>query len=169
MSARARGQTVAVEVLVCGSQDRADDGAAIAACAVLGAGLPVDVRLRIVGQLDVDHLVSIAPDAAIVIGDAANGIEPGVVLERPLAELTDPGTDQFQSSHALSIPDTVALAEAIVGHRLRGRTVVIGGAEFGLGRPISPVVAAALPTLSRAVTNAIEHARLEDGQSRGGH
>jgi hypothetical protein len=43
----------------------------------------------------------------------------------------------------------------IRGHPLRGRIVVIGGAEFGLGAPLSDHVADAVPALAAAVLVAI--------------
>ena len=71
-----RGQrAVAVEVLVCGSSDRGDDGAPIAATGSLGTSLPSDVAVRTVGQLDIDDLLSIPRDAGVVVVDAATGIE----------------------------------------------------------------------------------------------
>ena len=73
-----RATPVAVEVLVCGSPDRGDDGAPIAAVAARSrAALPADVTLRVVGQLDIDDLLSIRPGAGVVVVDAATGIDAG--------------------------------------------------------------------------------------------
>ena len=152
------GQTIAIELLVCG-----DDGAAIKACERLAAGLPADVRLRMVGQLDVDHLLSIAEGAGVVIVDAATGIDPGSVVELPLAGLIDEPAVRPRSSHSLAIPGVVGLAETIRGRPLRGRIVAIGAAEFGFGQSISEPVAMALPALSLAILDAIERARPGNG------
>ena len=50
-----------IDVLVCGSMDRGDDGAPLAAAQLLEAGAPLDARVQRIGQLDVDDLLSIAP------------------------------------------------------------------------------------------------------------
>lgn len=158
--ARPAGPAVAVEILVCGSADRADDGAPIAACPLVRPLLPDDVSLRIVGQLDIDDLLAIAKHAGVVVMDVATGIEPGSIVELVLTGLSDGMTSvQARSSHALAIPEVVGLAEMIRGRPIRGRIVAIGGAQFGLGRPMSRIVEAALPALARATLDAIEHVR----------
>ena len=65
-----RGATVAVEVLVCGSPDRGDDGAPLAVMRRLRDQLPTDVTMRAVGMLDVDDLLSVPAGAGVVIVDA---------------------------------------------------------------------------------------------------
>jgi hydrogenase maturation protease len=151
----------AVEILVCGSADRADDGAPIAACGLVRPYLPSDVVLRIVGQLDIDDLLSIGPGAGVVVVDAATGLAPGVVVELPLTGLNEATTlVRPRSSHALAIPEVVGLAEMIRGRPLRGRVVAIGGTHFGLGRPLSRTVEAALPTFAQTILEAVEHVRL---------
>ena len=72
---------VEVEVFICGSPDRGDDGAAMTACEAVVSELPPDVRVRAVGQLDVDDLLAVPPQARVVIVDVATGIEPGTILE----------------------------------------------------------------------------------------
>jgi hydrogenase maturation protease len=152
----AANRAVAVEVLVCGSPDRGDDGAPIAAAALLRDRLPIDVRLRIVRQLDIDDLLHVPAGAGVVIVDAAKGIRPGRIIELPLSGLLS-RQDRLRarSSHALAIPEVIGVADLIRGHPLRGRIVVIGGAEFGLGAPLSALVAEALPALVTAVVVAI--------------
>jgi hydrogenase maturation protease len=164
-----RATPIAVEILVCGSPDRADDGAPIAACELLRPALPGDVSLRVVGQLDIDDLLSIRTGAGVVVVDAATGIEPGDVVELPLTGLSGGATlVRARSSHALAIPEVVGLAEMIRGRPLRGRVVAIGGSQFGLGRPLSKSVVTALPVLAKAVLDAIERVRpLGEGKRRG--
>ena len=166
-----RGQpAVAVEVLVCGSSDRGDDGAPMAATGSLGSSLPPDVAVRTVGQLDIDDLLSIPRDAGVVVVDAATGIDPGAVVELPLSGLI--GQDEQihpRSSHALAIREVVGLAEMIRGRPFRGRIVAIGGSQFGLGRPFSRPVAAGLPTLAATILDAVADVRpagpMTDGRS----
>lgn len=166
---RRRGSPVAVEVLVCGSADRGDDGAPLAAVGRLRASLPADVIMRVVGQLDIDDLLSIHKDAGVVIVDAATGIDPGSVVELPLSGLIDRQVDiQPRSSHALAIREVIGLAEMIRGRPLRGRIVAIGGLQFGLGRPISRRVATRLAALSLAVLDAVEGVRPAGDPAPGG-
>ena len=154
------GPAHAVEILVCGSADRADDGAPIAAGRLVQARLGSDVRLRFVGQLDIDDLLAIGPGAGVVVVDAATGLAPGEVVDLPLGGLGEATTAvRPRSSHALAIPEVVGLAEMIRGRPFRGRVVAIGGNHFGLGRPLSRSVDAALPELARAILAAVDEVR----------
>jgi hydrogenase maturation protease len=158
---------VAVEVFVCGSADRGDDGAPIAASGLLRGRLPPDVAVRVVGQLDVDDLLSIPPAAGVVIVDAATGIDPGAIVDLALNGLTGRQDGMRpRSSHALALPEVIGLAEMIRGRPLRGRIVAVGGAQFGFGEPFSSPVAAALPLLSDAILEAAGHVRRQ-GDPRG--
>ena len=159
--------SVAVEVFVCGSPDRGDDGAAVTACRAVQTALPHGVRVRVVGQLDVDDLLAVPAGAQVVIVDVATGIEPGAVLELPLAELLESETIRPRSSHALAVSGTVALAELIGERSLGGRVVALGGTHFALGDVLSRPVAAALPRFATAIREAVEHARADGAVDRG--
>jgi hydrogenase maturation protease len=150
-------QSVAVEVLVCGSPDRGDDGAPMAAAAVLRDHMPDDVRIRIIGHLDIDDLLAVPTGARVVIVDTAVGIRPGHIVELPLTGLV--GREDGlrpRSSHALAFPEVIGLAELIRGRPVQGRIVAIGGMAFGLGATLSPRVARAIPTLVAAVREAMD-------------
>jgi len=152
----AANRAVAVEVLVCGSYGCGDDSAPIAAAALLRDHLPNGGRLRIVGQLDVDDLPRVPSGVAVVIVDAAKGIRPGRIVELPLNGLLSRDDHlRTRSSRALAVPEVIAVADLIRGRPLRGRIVVIGGAEFGLGAPLSARIAEAVPALVTAVLVAI--------------
>ena len=154
------GATPIVDILVCGSIDRGDDGAPLAASLVLEADRPPNARIRRIGQLDVDDLLSIAADGGVVIVDAATGLEPGTVLELPLRGLLGAeAAVQPRSSHALAIPEVIGLADMIRGRPLPGRIVVIGARRFTLGRPLTRKVAKAVPSLAQAVRVAVERVR----------
>jgi hydrogenase maturation protease len=155
-----RGAAVAVEVLVCGSPDRGDDGAPMAVMGRLREHLPHDVALRAVGQLDVDDLLSIPVGAGVVIVDAATGIDPGDIVDLALTGLIgQPDGVHPRSSHALALPEVVGLAEMLRGRPLRGRIVAIGGAHFSLGSSFSRPVSAALVPLSEAIVKAVSSVR----------
>ena len=164
----ARGRSaVAVEILVCGSPDRGDDGAPIAASALVRGRLAPDVTMRVVGQLDVDDLLSIPAGAGVVIVDAATGVEPGEIVDLALTGLIgQPDAIHPRSSHALALPEVVGLAEMMRGRPLCGRIVAIGGAHFGFGHPISPRVAKALSTLSETILDAVDQVRPGDEAGR---
>jgi hydrogenase maturation protease len=164
-----RGRTVAVEVLVCGSRDRGDDGAPIAASQLLDGSLPSDVAVRIVGMLDVDDLLSIPPGAGVVIVDAATGIDRGVIVDLPLGGLIGRAEGIHpRSSHALTLPEVVGLADMMRGRPLRGRIVAIGGSHFGLGESFSRPVAGALHELSAAILDAVGRVRPSTDPGGGG-
>jgi len=64
-------------------------------------------------------------------------------------------------AHDIRTPLTgiVALAELLGGHPLRGSVVALGGQRFGFGDLLSAPVAAAVPQLGVAISDAIEHVR----------
>jgi hydrogenase maturation protease len=154
-----KAKHVEVEVLVCGSRDRGDDGAAIVAAGRLGR-LPRHVRTRMIGQLDIDDLLAVPAGARVVIVDAAVGIRPGDVVELPLTGFIG-RTDALRprSSHALTFPEVIGLAELMRGRPLRGEIVAIGGVHFGLGEPLSGSVVKALPALVSRIREAIDKDR----------
>jgi hydrogenase maturation protease len=156
----AAAQPVAIEVLVCGSFERGDDGAPTAAAHLLRDHLREDVRVRIVSQLDIDDLLAVPPGARVVVVDAVVGIRPGQIVELPLTGLA--GRDDRlrpRSSHALTLPEILGLAALIRGRPLKGRIVAIGGKAFGLGADLSPRVARAIPALAAAVREAMNRDR----------
>lgn len=151
-----------VEVLVCGSADRGDDGAALAALARLVATLPPDVRVRAVGRLEVDDLLAVPMQAGVVVVDTATGLEPGRVVRLPLRGLVGRETGlRLRSSQALAVPEVVGLAEMIHRRPLVGAVVAIGGLEFGLGDAISWPVSSALRAFGEAIVTSIDRVRAE--------
>lgn len=151
--------TPRVEVLLCGAEDRGDDGAPLIAARYLAGQLPVGVRVRPVGRLDVDDLLDVPAESAVVIVDAATGIAPGTVVDLPIEELRRLRTCRPRSSHALAAPEVIGLAGLLRNGPLRGRIVAIGGAEFGLGVGLSPRVAAAIPDFIASILEAIDTVR----------
>jgi hydrogenase maturation protease len=155
-----RAAAVAVEVLICGSADRGDDGAAIIAAEALRPRLDPDVRMRAVGRLDIDDLLGVPAGAAVVIVDAATGLRRGQIVDLPMNGLVDRGDGlRPRSSHMLEFREVIGLADMLRGHPLPGRIVAIGGGTFGLGAPLSPGVARALPALAGAIIDAVRRLR----------
>ena len=149
-----------VEVLACGAPDRGDDGAAVIAVGRLADALPPDVRTRLVGQLDIDDLLAVPKGAGVVVADTALGVDPGWIVEIPFSGLAGREAGiRPRSSHALSIPETVAVASIIRGHPLPGIVVAIGGVDFGLGEALSWPVASAMDAFVLAIADAIGRVR----------
>jgi hydrogenase maturation protease len=158
--ASGRASPVAVEVLICGSVDRGDDGAPIAAAHGLRDRLDPDVRLRVIGQLDIDDLLGVPAGAGVVIVDAATGLRRGEIVELPLDGLVAREDDlRPRSSHSLEFREVIGLADMLRGRPLPGRIIAIGGGKFGLGAPLSPSVAKAIPALIGAILDAIGRLR----------
>lgn len=143
-----------IRLFVCGSADRGDDGAALAAVAGLLPTLPravLDrVEVRRCAQLGVDNLVDLPVGMAAVVVDAAVGIAPGEVivlsLERVARQRAGPAP---RSSHALPPDVTIRLAADLRGSTPAGSFVGIGGHSFAFGRPLSRPVRSGLVRFRR--------------------
>jgi hydrogenase maturation protease len=152
--------TTLVEVLACGAPDRGDDGAAVMAVGRLTDALPDDVRIRLVGQLDIDDLLSVPPGAGAIVVDTAVGIDPGWIVEIPFSGLAGRESGiRPRSSHALSIPETIGVASMIRGRPLEGMVVAIGGVDFGLGESLSWPVIAGMDAFTMAIADAVRRVR----------
>ena len=148
-----------VEVLVCGAEDRGDDGAGLVAARSLAGRLPSGVRIRAVGHLDVLDLLDLPDSVGVVIVDAATGIAPGSIVDLPIDELRRLRTCRPRSSHTLAGPEVLGLAALLRREPLAGRIVAIGGAEFGIGAGLSRRVAEAIPGLIASILEAVESVR----------
>jgi hydrogenase maturation protease len=131
----------------------------MAAAQLLRGTLPRGVRIRPIGQLDVDHLISLPRGSGVVVVDAATGIETGTIVDLPLRGLVNDASLRSRSSHALAMPEVIGLADVIRGHPLVGQIVVIGSHRFGLGDPFSITVERALPALARRIWVAVHAVR----------
>ncbi len=151
------GPVPTVDIFVCGSIDRGDDGAPLAASELLRSDRPANARIRRIGRVDVDHLLSIPRGAGVVVVDAATGVDPGTIVELPLRGLVGDLSIEPRSSNSLAIPEVIALADMLRGRPLVGSIVVIGARRFGPGRPITRRLSAALPSLAGAIRDAVAH------------
>ena len=160
--ARSLNPARSVRMLVCGTAERGDDGAALSAVAGLLSGLPPDLlrvmEVRRCEQLDLEDLLDLPDSTACVITDAVVGLPVGQVVTIPLCEL--PKRDAAagpipRSSHALPIGQLVAIAEVMREQPLAGSFVGIGGRSFGFGRALGRPVRAALPAYRSAIEAAL--------------
>ena len=141
-----------VVVIGVGNEFRRDDGAGPAVVASLRGRVPPGVEL-LLADGEPTRLIEAWTGAALaVVVDAvlANPPRPGrvhrFVLDRPLA-----GTTRTASSHGFGLDDAVRLALAL--DRMPGRLVVhaIEAADLSQGQGLTPLVAAAVGDVARAV------------------
>jgi hydrogenase maturation protease len=151
-----------VWLLVCGERMREDDGVAEAAVELLPADVLALVRVEIVGLMSVEALLDVPEGAGVVVADAASGIEPGRVVTIPLEEVARDGAVPA-TTHVMPPDQVVALAAELRGRTPRGVFVGVGGAEFGFGDRLSPVVQAALPEYVAALSDAIRSLAADSG------
>ena len=150
-----------LRILVCGTADRGDDGAALAAISHVLPELPESIRGRVevrrCQQLDVTDLLDIGVGEAVVVVDTVVGVEPGQIITMSLDELARrPAGVAPRSSHALSVDDALLIAEAVRGTMPVGTFVGIGGKWFGYGERFSRSVKGSLPAFAIAIRAAIE-------------
>jgi hydrogenase maturation protease len=141
-----------VRILVCGTADRGDDGAALAAIAHILPALPQEICSRIevrrCPQLDAADFVDVGAGETCLIVDTAIGIPPGSIVVVPISELASRvPTIAPRSSHALPMEQVLLVAKAIRGSLPEGRFIGIGGKWFGYGGRFSRAVRAGLPDL----------------------
>ncbi|HET9436515.1 MAG TPA: hypothetical protein VFO50_06630 [Candidatus Limnocylindrales bacterium] len=150
-----------LRIIVCGTADRGDDGAALAAISHVLPSLPDPIRGRIevkrCPQLDVTDLLAIGPGESCVVVDTVVGVEPGEIVVLSLDELARrPGHVAPRSSHALSVDDALLIAEAVRGTMPNGTFVGIGGKWFGYGERFSRAVKGGIPAFGDAIRRSIE-------------
>lgn len=148
-----------IRVLVCGSADRGDDGAALNAVAHVLPRLEPDLRQRVevrrCPQLDAADLIDVADGEACLVLDTVIGVEAGSIVEISLDELTRMEAAAPRSSHALPIVQVLGIAEAIRGQLPRGRLVGIGGKWFGYGQTRSRALRGGMAAFERTIEGAI--------------
>jgi len=152
--------TPLVEILLCGSLDRGDDGVGHAVGDALRGSVPNGARIRLIGMLQVDDLLNVPPGGTAIVVDAATGIRGGHIVDLPLDGLLD-CRDRLRprSSLALGFPEVIGVAAIIRGHPLTGRIIAVGGVHFGLGSGLSPSVRRAVPRMVAAIRAAVAELR----------
>ncbi|MBI2781360.1 MAG: hydrogenase maturation protease [Chloroflexi bacterium] len=149
-----------IRVLVCGSADRGDDGAALCAVAHilprLDPALRQRVEVRRCEQLDAADLIDVADGEACLVLDTVVGVEPGTVVRIPLDELARLEAAGPRSSHALPISQVLGIAEAVRGQLPRGLFVGIGGKWFGFGETRSRALRDGMAAFEAAAEQAIQ-------------
>jgi hydrogenase maturation protease len=154
-----------LRLLVCGSADRGDDGAALCAVAHLLPRLDDDIlrqlEVRRCIQLDAMDLIEVTDGEACLVLDTVVGIEPGTLVELDLDDLADRPTVSPRSSHALPIDQTLGIARAVRGELPRGSFLGIGGKWFGFGEVRSRALRDGMAAYERAIDSAIRRLTLQ--------
>ncbi len=150
-----------LRILVCGTADRGDDGAALAAISHVLPDLPDALRCRIevrrCPQFDVTDLLDIGLGESCVVIDTVEGVEPGQIVTVSFDDLArGPAAVAPRSSHAVSLDDALLIAETVRGTLPVGTFVGIGGKWFGYGERFSRVVKAGLPGFALAIRRVID-------------
>jgi hydrogenase maturation protease len=159
-----RDRPPTVWLLVCGERMREDDGVAEAAVELLPNDVRDLVRIEIVGLMSVEALLDVPEGSGLVVADAASGIEPGRVVTLPLDAVARDGAVPA-TTHVMPPEQVIALATELGGRAPRGVFVGVGGAEFGFGDELSPVVRAALPEYVAALSDAIRALAADTGET----
>jgi hydrogenase maturation protease len=148
-----------LRVLVCGSADRGDDGAALSAIAHVLPQLDQEIcqrlEVRRCSQLDATDLIDVRDGEACLVLDTVVGVDAGSIVELPLESLVRAGPVAPRSSHALPIQQVAGIAEAVRGSLPRGLFVGIGGKWFGFGTMRSRALRLGMPAFEVAVRAAI--------------
>lgn len=144
----------AVLVIGLGSPFRADDafGPAVVAALREGWDFSAGVRLADGGTpgLDLLALLSGAPHV-LVVDAVSSGGEPGTLRIFRKEDLLRQAPSRRVSAHSVDLPETIRLLERA---GLSPETVALVGVEpasVEAGRPMSPVVRAAVPEAAKAV------------------
>ena len=149
-----------LRVLVCGSADRGDDGAALTAIAhvlpALDPAISSRIEIRRCPQLDATDIIDVAADERCLVLDTVVGVAAGSIVELPLQALVDTASVAPRSSHALPIQQVLGIAQAVRGNLPAGRFLGIGGKWFGFGPTRSRAVRDGMPAFERAVRTAID-------------
>jgi hydrogenase maturation protease len=164
-----RDQAPRIHLLVCGQRRQRDGG--VAACvlprvkALLRERGDDDVRMVRLSELEMQHLLEVPRGALIVIADACDEAAPGEIVVRALDQLIDdPAGPSPHSAHGHPINHLLGVANCLAQAPLQGDFVGLGGADFEVGKKISPGVVDHLDEYAEAIVSRIEQLQRERGK-----
>ena len=169
MPRSAGGRAKLVHLLICGHRHQRDGGAAVWAAPQVKALLRerelVDVRAMRLGELAMSHLLNVPCGAPLVIADASNNAAPGEIVVRSLDDLIDePDGPSPHSARGRPIDQLLGVANCLAEAPLQGEFVGLGGADFEVGRGVSPKVADRLGAYAEAIADRVAHLQEERGK-----
>ena len=143
--------TVRVRVIGVGQRERGDDAAGLLLADHFRDVAPDNISV-LIGAADAASLLAQFEGfrAVIVVDCARGGGAPGSILRLPADFAASPGP-RAKSSHGNALADAMALGAALGCLPPRLSVFAVVGERFGLGEPLSPAVAAALPDLAALV------------------
>lgn len=147
--------TSSSSLVVCvGNALVADDAAGPAVHeALLALGLPAATSLRLLGVGGLALLDELGGEELLVAVDAVHlGAPPGTVHEMDFDAL--PKAGPAVTSHGIGLREAIEVGRRLYPERMPRRVVLVGieGRCFdGLGEPMSPAVAAAIPAAAERV------------------
>lgn len=132
-------------VLGIGNPDRGDDGAGRAVARALRETAPDGMRI-VEHDGEASGLVAVLAEvtAAVIVDASASGAAPGTVRRFDVAAAPLPADGTRMSSHGLGLVEAVELARVLGQLPQHCIVYAIEGADFRLGAPLSPPVAAAV-------------------------
>lgn len=138
-------------VIVLGNEAAGDDGAALVAAQIAGAG--GDLGIVFAGRPGVDLLDLLDAGGPVVLVDVVRtGAPAGALVELPLEAILDRALASAPtSSHGFGPAETLALARSLGRALPRGVFLGIEGARFEAGAPLTEGVRAAVPALAAAI------------------
>lgn len=140
-------------ILALGNEAAGDDGAAIDAARQLESKCDVTIAGRPGSRL-LDLLSSSRP--TVLIDVVRSGQPPGTILRLPLSKIADASAHEAQmSSHGFGPSEVLRLGKALGRPLPIGQFVGIEGADFGIGQPMSPGIAAAMDEFVDEIWSAV--------------
>lgn len=148
--------TGTVVVFACGDSLRGDDGAAHAAVRALPPRSRALAEIHEVGGLAVDQLLAVDAESQVIVVDAVAGVAPGSLVRFDLDALPAEAAHLTpRSTHELPLDQAVGMAQ-LLGRRVNGTFLGIGGLQYALGSGLSAPVSLGIARLRAALTAEIE-------------
>lgn len=145
-----------VRVIALGNEAAGDDGAALAAAKIAGAG--GDLHVVLAGRPGVGLIDLLdTRDPVMLVDVLRTGARPGVLFEVPLDAVVDRAVvSSPASSHGFGPAEALALARSLGRALPRGVLLGVEGARFEAGSLMSEEVEIAIPALATAIRRAAE-------------
>lgn len=140
--------TPQLRIVGIGSMDRGDDAAGRLAVRALGDRLEEGIEISECQGTVIDLVSGWDQESSVLLVDAmVSGAPPGTIRRIDARAQPLPDTGPPTSGHGLGIAEAVALARALGCLPASLVVLAIEGGCFEGGAPLTPAVAAALPTL----------------------
>jgi hydrogenase maturation protease len=127
-----------------GNPLRGDDGVGVHVAHLLGdSGVSPEASILARHQLTLELAEPISRAAGVIFVDASALASPGEIIEQVVEAQTAPGP----WTHDASPEGLLSAALELYGHAPPATLIGVGGADFGFGENLSPVVEALVPQI----------------------